>query len=157
MDGRMRQECRLCAGVRRVAAIGSLCSSVNHRHGEGHVGSHLPGVTWKPRAPRSSRKCGRRSPTARGTVLQENSSYAVWRRPTQILDRAVRQDRVKLAIAQGKTLEQLKALGPTLEYDGLYSRPGWTGDMFVEAIYRELSKVPSTPSSKSGPVKARPR
>jgi hypothetical protein len=39
------------------------------------------------------------------------------------------------------TLEQVKAAKPTLDYDGLYgSTTGpWTSDMFVEAIYRELS------------------
>jgi hypothetical protein len=38
------------------------------------------------------------------------------------------------------TLEQIKAIRPTLDYDGLYSRPGWTGEMFIEAVYADLRK-----------------
>jgi glyoxylase-like metal-dependent hydrolase (beta-lactamase superfamily II) len=48
------------------------------------------------------------------------------------------RDRIALAIEQGMTLEQIQALGPTLDYDGLYSVPEWTGEMFIEAIYRDL-------------------
>jgi len=49
--------------------------------------------------------------------------------------------RIQYYIKQGMTLEQVKAAKPTLDYDGLYgSTTGpWTSDMFVEAIYRELS------------------
>jgi glyoxylase-like metal-dependent hydrolase (beta-lactamase superfamily II) len=52
------------------------------------------------------------------------------------------RDRVRTAIEQKMTLGQLMALEPTLEYDGLYSRPDWTGAMFVEAIHAELSQAP---------------
>jgi glyoxylase-like metal-dependent hydrolase (beta-lactamase superfamily II) len=48
-------------------------------------------------------------------------------------------DRVKTAVEKKMTLPELMALEPTLDYDGLYSRPDWTGAMFVEAIFRELS------------------
>jgi cyclase len=48
------------------------------------------------------------------------------------------RDRVQTAIDKNLTLAQTKALRPTLDYDGLYARPDWTGDMFVEAIYAEL-------------------
>ena len=50
-------------------------------------------------------------------------------------------DRVKLGIGKGMSLAQIKAQKPTLDYDGLYSRPGWTGDMFVDAIHADLSKA----------------
>jgi len=54
--------------------------------------------------------------------------------------------RIQYYIKQGMTLEQVKAAKPTLDYDGLYgSTTGpWTSDMFVEAIYRELSKKSKT-------------
>jgi glyoxylase-like metal-dependent hydrolase (beta-lactamase superfamily II) len=54
---------------------------------------------------------------------------------------AIVRDRVQAAIDRRMTLPELMALEPTLDYDGLYSRPGWTGAMFVEAIYRELSQA----------------
>jgi len=48
------------------------------------------------------------------------------------------RDRVRDAKKSGKSLAQIKAAKVTLEYDGLYSNPDYTGDMFVEAIYRDL-------------------
>jgi hypothetical protein len=52
------------------------------------------------------------------------------------------RDRVQTAVDKGMSLADLKALRPTLDYDGLYARPDWTGEMFVETIYRELSTAP---------------
>ena len=52
-------------------------------------------------------------------------------------------DRIALGIEQGLTLDEIKALDPTLDYDGLYSVPEWTGEMFVEAIYHNLSNRPT--------------
>jgi len=48
-------------------------------------------------------------------------------------------DRIQRGIEQGLTLEAIKALEPTLDYDGLYSVPEWTGEMFIDAIYGDLS------------------
>ena len=54
------------------------------------------------------------------------------------------RDRVREAMASGKSLEQIKTAKVTLDYDGLYSNPGYTGEMFVEAIYDDLkSAVPA--------------
>jgi hypothetical protein len=41
------------------------------------------------------------------------------------------------------TLEQVKAAKPTFEYDGIYgSTTGpWTTDMFIDAIYRDMSML----------------
>ena len=51
------------------------------------------------------------------------------------------RDRVQDMIKKGMTLEQVKAARPTRDYDPLYgSVPGWTADMFVEAVYRSLKK-----------------
>lgn len=51
------------------------------------------------------------------------------------------RDRVQDMIKKGMTLEQVKAARPTRDYDPLYgSVPGWTTDMFVEAIYKTLKK-----------------
>lgn len=50
------------------------------------------------------------------------------------------RDRVAALIGEGKTLDEVKATRPTLDYDGIYSNDaiGWTGDDFVEAVYRDL-------------------
>ena len=52
------------------------------------------------------------------------------------------RDRVRDAMKAGKTLDQIKAAKVTLEYDGLYSNPDYTGEMFVDAVYNELNSTP---------------
>jgi cyclase len=52
------------------------------------------------------------------------------------------RDRVQNAIKKGMTLQQIKAAKPsyTYEYEPRFNRnPAWTGEMFVEAIYKNLS------------------
>jgi cyclase len=52
------------------------------------------------------------------------------------------RDRVETSIKKGMTLDQVKAAGYTKEYDprwGAKSGP-WTTDMFIEAVYKSLSK-----------------
>jgi cyclase len=52
------------------------------------------------------------------------------------------RDRLQSMIEAGLTLEQVRAAGPTLDYDGIYGNPPgatWTGEMFLEAVYRDLS------------------
>ena len=44
------------------------------------------------------------------------------------------RDRVQDMIKKGMTLEQVKAAGPTQDYDPLYG----SGDKFVEAVYKSL-------------------
>jgi cyclase len=46
--------------------------------------------------------------------------------------------RVADLIAQGKTLEQVLAAKPALDYDLRYDTRAWTSAQFVEAIYRDL-------------------
>jgi len=51
------------------------------------------------------------------------------------------RDRVQAMVAKGMTLQQVKAVRPTLEYDGIYgTRKEWTGEMFLEAVYHSLSQ-----------------
>jgi hypothetical protein len=49
-------------------------------------------------------------------------------------------DRVTELVLEGRTLEQVKAAGVSLDYDGVYGATSgsWTTDMFVEAAYREI-------------------
>jgi|ERR1051326_5639077 glyoxylase-like metal-dependent hydrolase (beta-lactamase superfamily II) len=52
------------------------------------------------------------------------------------------RDRIQDMVKKGMTLEQVKSARPTYDYDGGYgvdSGP-WTTAMFVEAVYRELSR-----------------
>jgi len=57
------------------------------------------------------------------------------------------RDRVRDARAMGRTLDQIKAAKVTLEYDGLFSTPSCTGDMFVEAIYNDLARTAPAPAA----------
>jgi glyoxylase-like metal-dependent hydrolase (beta-lactamase superfamily II) len=51
------------------------------------------------------------------------------------------RDRVQDLVKKGSTLEQVKAARPTLDYDGRYGATTgpWTTDMFIDAVYRNLS------------------
>ena len=48
-------------------------------------------------------------------------------------------DRVKKLADDGKTLAQVKAGKPVFGWEGRYSRPEWTADMLIEAIYPEFA------------------
>jgi cyclase len=48
------------------------------------------------------------------------------------------RDRVADLKRKGKTLDEVKAMRPTRDYDRRYSTPAWTGDMLVEAVYKTL-------------------
>jgi len=50
------------------------------------------------------------------------------------------RDRVADLVEKGKSLAETKAARVTRDYDGRYSQPNWTGDMFVEAIYKSLKQ-----------------
>jgi hypothetical protein len=50
------------------------------------------------------------------------------------------RDRVRDMVKKGMTVEQVKAAKPALEYDGIYGTDkSWTGAMFIETVYRDLS------------------
>jgi len=57
------------------------------------------------------------------------------------------RDRVKKLGGEGNTLAQVKAAHPAIGWEGRYSRPGWTADMFIDAIYPEL--VPPPPPARN--------
>jgi glyoxylase-like metal-dependent hydrolase (beta-lactamase superfamily II) len=50
------------------------------------------------------------------------------------------RDRIQDLVAKGKSLAEVKAAGPTRDYDGRYgtNTGTWTTDRFVETVYREL-------------------
>ena len=52
------------------------------------------------------------------------------------------RDRMQhLVNVQHLSLEQTKAKHPIIGWEGRYSRPEWTTDMFVEALYEEFKSA----------------
>jgi cyclase len=68
--------------------------------------------------------------------ISNESDVAEYRDMTTII-----RDRIQLMIDKRMTLAQVKAAGPTKDYDGVYSTPAWTGEMFIEAIYADLTRA----------------
>ena len=68
--------------------------------------------------------------------LADSADVAYYRDMVTII-----RDRVRAAIGEGKTLEQVKAARLSKDYDPRFGRnQSWTGAMFVEAVYRSLSQ-----------------
>jgi glyoxylase-like metal-dependent hydrolase (beta-lactamase superfamily II) len=67
------------------------------------------------------------------------------------------RDRITLMIERGRTLDQIKAARPTLEYDGLYGAGGgtWTTAAFIEAVYRDLARSSRQTPSKTPAARQR--
>jgi len=49
------------------------------------------------------------------------------------------RDRVRMMVRKGMTLEQVKAAHPSMDFDPVFEMPSWTPDMFIEAVYNDLS------------------
>ena len=66
------------------------------------------------------------------------------------------RDRVLDAVQRGQTLAQVKAAKLTLDFDGRYGATTgtWTTDMFIEAVYKNLSNGVPAPSANA-PSKTR--
>jgi len=61
------------------------------------------------------------------------------------------RDRVQDMVAKEMTLDEVKAARPTADYDPEYGNtPGWTSDMFVEAVYKSLGggRTPPRPPAQ---------
>jgi glyoxylase-like metal-dependent hydrolase (beta-lactamase superfamily II) len=82
--------------------------------------------------PRFNQMAGTRVVPGHGRILNE-ADVVEYRDMMTII-----YERVRDAAREGKSLAQIKAMTPTLDYDGLYSTPGWTGEMLVEALYNEV-------------------
>jgi cyclase len=55
------------------------------------------------------------------------------------------RDRVRdLATVQRLTLQQVRARRPLLDVESRYDRPDWTAEMFLAAVYREVSSSTAT-------------
>jgi cyclase len=82
--------------------------------------------------PRFNQQGGTRVVPGHGRILNE-ADVVEYRDMMTII-----RDRIASYVEKGQTLEQVKRIGPTFEYDPLYSAPGWTGEMLIEAIYNDL-------------------
>jgi cyclase len=69
--------------------------------------------------------------------IGDSADVAVYRNMVSIL-----RDRIQELIKEGKSLEQIKAFRPTLDYDGVYGSP----DKFIEAVYQNLTTKEPTGS-----------
>jgi hypothetical protein len=69
--------------------------------------------------------------------LSDTADVASYRNMLTII-----RDRVKDSMKKGRTLAQIKAERPTLDFDPRFgSATGpWTTDMFVEAVYKSLQE-----------------
>ncbi len=43
-----------------------------------------------------------------------------------------------MVVEDGLTLDEVKAARPVIGWEARYGRPGWTVDMFIEAVYDEF-------------------
>jgi glyoxylase-like metal-dependent hydrolase (beta-lactamase superfamily II) len=50
------------------------------------------------------------------------------------------RDRIRAEMKKGKTLDQIKASRPTMDYDGLYAVTRPSADAFVETVYKSLAE-----------------
>jgi hypothetical protein len=61
--------------------------------------------------------------------------------------------RDRIAMLAGKEdARQIKAMHPTLDYDGRYGAATgpWTTDMFIDAVYKEVTAKPAAPPAAAG-------
>ena len=63
--------------------------------------------------------------------LGDTADVAIYRNVIEVI-----RDRIQDLIGQGKSLQQVKAAKPTLDYDGIFGSP----DMFIEAVYQSLTR-----------------
>jgi glyoxylase-like metal-dependent hydrolase (beta-lactamase superfamily II) len=62
------------------------------------------------------------------------------------------RDRVQELIKKKMTLDQVKAAKVTFDYDGVYATPEYSGDQFVERVYKSLTQ-PQKPAAAVVPKK----
>ncbi|MEQ1758913.1 MAG: MBL fold metallo-hydrolase [Vicinamibacterales bacterium] len=61
------------------------------------------------------------------------------------------RDRVRKMVSDGKTLAQVKSARPVIGWEGRYNQPGWTIDMFIDAIYPEFAPAPRPAAAPAAP------
>jgi glyoxylase-like metal-dependent hydrolase (beta-lactamase superfamily II) len=130
-----------------VLAVGDIINTLQYPVFDTKRGGTIQGILDGLNAvigitvPRFNQMAGTRVIPGHGRILNEADVVEYRDMMTIIFER------VRDAAAEGKTLAQIKAMKPTLEYDPLYSVPSWTGDMLVEAIYNDVSRRSQRPAS----------
>ncbi|MEQ1573181.1 MAG: MBL fold metallo-hydrolase [Vicinamibacterales bacterium] len=77
--------------------------------------------------------------------ISDEADVVIYRNMVTIL-----RDRIRDLMQKGMTLDQVKAAKPTADYDPRWATTSWTGDMFVEAVYRTLTPSTTSPSTPQG-------
>lgn len=122
-----------------VIAAGEIFSTMRFPRIDLEKGGHIQGVLdglkriLEIAIPGEKEQGGTMIVPAHGRLCDE-ADVEYFREMVQII-----RDRVADGIRSGKTLAQVKASKPALEYAVRYSQPEWTADMFVEAVYKDLS------------------
>jgi len=139
-----------------VIAAGEIFSTMNFPKIDADHGGHIQGIVdslnrlLNLAVPGEKEQGGTMIVPARGR-LSDEADVEFYREMVQIV-----RDRIEDGVKHGMTLEQVKAGRPALEYDRRYSQPDWTTDMFVEAVYKDLSqsaKPASAVTTTASPTK----
>ncbi|MGH9145532.1 MAG: MBL fold metallo-hydrolase [Vicinamibacterales bacterium] len=126
-----------------VVAAGDILSTVAYPAPDLARGGSLQGILdalnriLDITAPEFNNQGGTLVIPGHGRICNE-SDVAEYRDMTTII-----RDRIQDMIDKGMSVAQVKAAGPTKDYDGIYSTPTWTGQMFVEAVYKDLARAKS--------------
>jgi cyclase len=139
-----------------VVSAGEIFSTTNFPKIDAAKGGHIQGIVdglnriMEIAIPGEKEQGGTMIVPAHGR-LSDEADVEAYREMVQIV-----RDRILDGIKNGMTLDQVKAGRPALEYERLYSKPEWTTDMFVEAVYKDLSQTaaPKTEKSTAAPKAA---
>jgi hypothetical protein len=152
MTNPYRSGCPECGYGRRqhglVQEVRRHCDRRNHEHGQlsfyrrgswRHDQRHFGWTEYGPRitVPKHNQEGGTMVIPGYGRIGDEHDVLE-YRDMLTII-----RDRVQNSIKKGMTLQQIKALKPsvTYEYEPRFNRdPAWTAEMFVEAIYKNLRR-----------------
>ena len=124
-----------------VIAAGDIINTLQYPVVDAKRGGTMQGIldglneVIRLAVPRFNQMAGTRVVPGHGRILNEADVVEYRDMMTIIFER------VRDAAAEGKSLAQIRAMKPTLEYDPLYSVPGWTGDMLIESIYNEVRRA----------------
>jgi cyclase len=136
-----------------VIAAGEIFSTTGFPKFDAAKGGHIQGILdglnriLELAIPGEKEQGGTMIVPAHGRLCDE-ADVEFYREMVQIV-----RDRVQDGIRSGKTLAQVQADRPALDYERRYSQPGWTTDMFVEAIYKDLSPAKAAPAKPPAPAK----
>jgi len=137
-----------------VIAAGEIFSTTNFPKIDAAKGGHIQGIIdglnriMEIAIPGEKEQGGTMIVPAHGR-LSDEADVEAYREMVQIV-----RDRILDGVKSGNTLDQVKAARPALEYEQLYSRPDWTTDMFVEAVYKDLQQTSALTTEKSTTSKA---